>query len=141
MSYAQQSTRYREMEVLSASPGQLVVILYDHLIASLRRARLGIEDDNVEQRIAYLDKSRAAVTELLVTLDEAKGGAIATNLRSLYSWILTELLDIGMRPDVHRLDKVIAIAGELRDAFAQIADAAAMSQPVTWVPAKGSRSS
>ena len=130
MSYAQQSTRYREMEVLSASPGQLVVILYDHLIASLRRARLGIEDTNVEQRVAYLDKSRAAVTELLVTLDEAKGGAIATNLRSLYSWILSELLDIGMRPDVHRLDKVIAIAGELRDAFAQIGDAAAKPQPV-----------
>src|SRR5918911_4121053 len=134
MNYAQQSTRYREMEVLSASPGQLVVILYDHLIASLRRARLGIEDNNVEQRVAYLDKSRAAVTELLVTLDEAKGGAIATNLRSLYSWILTELLDIGMRPDVHRLDKVIAIAGELRDAFSQITDAAAKPQPVTLAP-------
>ena len=130
MTYAQQSTRYREMEVLSASPGQLVVILYDHLLASLRRARLAIEGNNVEQRVAYLDKSRAAVTELLVTLDEAKGGAIATNLRSLYSWILSELLDIGMRPDVHRLDKVIAIAGELRDAFAQIADAAAKPQPV-----------
>ena len=131
MTYVQQSTRYREMEVLSASPGQLVVILYDHLLASLRRARLGIEDNNVEQRVAYLDKSRAAITELLVTLDEAKGGAIATNLRSLYSWILTELLDIGMRPDVHRLDKVIAIAGELRDAFAQIADTAAKPQPVS----------
>ena len=130
MTYAQQSTRYREMEVLSASPGQLVVILYDHLLASLRRARLAIEGNNVEQRVAYLDKSRAAVTELLVTLDQAKGGAIATNLRSLYSWILTELLDIGMRPDVHRLDKVIAIAGELRDAFAQIAEAAPKPQSV-----------
>ena len=131
MTYAQQSTRYREMEILSASPGQLVVILYDHLLASLRRARLAIEGNNVEQRVAYLDKSRAAVTELLVTLDQAKGGAIATNLSSLYSWILSELLDIGMRPDVHRLDKVIGIAGELRDAFAQIADAAARPQPVT----------
>jgi flagellar secretion chaperone FliS len=130
MSYAQRSTRYREMEVLSASPGQLVVILYDHLLASLRRARLAIEGNNFEQRVAYLDKSRAAVTELLVTLDQAKGGAIATNLSSLYSWILSELLDIGLRPDVQRLDKVIGIAGELRDAFAQIADAAAMPQPV-----------
>ncbi len=130
MTYAQQSTRYREMEVLSASPGQLVVILYDHLLASLRRARLAIEGNNIEQRVTYLDKSRAAVTELLVTLDQAKGGAIATNLRSLYVWILSELLDIGVRPDVHRLDRVIGIAGELRDAFAQIADAAAMPQPV-----------
>jgi flagellin-specific chaperone FliS len=52
-------------------------------------------------------------------------------LSSLYSWILAELLDIGMRPEVHRLDKVIGIAGELRDAFAQIADAAGKPQPVT----------
>ena len=129
MTYAQQSTRYREMEVLSASPGQLVVILYDHLLASLRRARLAIEGNNVEQRVAYLDKSRAAVTELLVTLDQAKGGAIATNLSSLYAWILSELLDIGARPDVHRLDRVIGIAGELRDAFAQVAEAATKSLP------------
>ena len=130
MTYAQQSTRYREMEVLSASPGQLVVILYDHLLASLRRARLAIEGNNIEQRVLYLDKSRAAVTELLVTLDQAKGGAIATNLRSLYVWILSELLDIGARPDVHRLERVIGIAGELRDAFAQVAEVAPKPQSV-----------
>jgi flagellar protein FliS len=131
MSYATQASRYREMEVASATPGQLVVIVYDHLLVCLRRARMAMEAGNLEQRIEYLDKGRTVLSELLITLDQAKGGAIAANLSGLYAWILRELIDIGMRPDVQRLDKVIGIVGELRDAFAAIADAAGKPQGVT----------
>ena len=123
MSYgsARQATRYREMEIMSAAPGQLVVILYDHLLVTLRRARMAIEAGDVEARGELLEKSRAVVTELLVTLDRERGGDIARNLSGLYSFILSELVQAGVRPSAERLDRVTVMVGELRDAFAQIA--------------------
>ena len=123
MSYgsARQATRYREMEIMSAAPGQLVVILYDHLLVTLRRARMAIEAGDVEARGELLEKARAVVTELLVTLDHDRGGDIARNLSGLYSFILSELVQAGVRPSAERLDRVTVMVGELRDAFAQIA--------------------
>ena len=43
MTYSRQASRYRETEVLTATPGQLVVLLYDHMLLSLRRARTAME--------------------------------------------------------------------------------------------------
>ncbi len=118
MSYTSQAAAYREMEVLSATPGQLVVILYDHLLVSLRRARLAVDAGNFEMRSSTLEKCRAILTELLVTLDEERGGSIARELSGLYTFILAELVDVGVRPDVVRLDRLTAVVTELREAFA-----------------------
>ena len=127
MSYGRQATRYREMEVLSASPGQLVVMLYDHMLVSLRRARVAMQDRDYEQRGEQLERARSVLTELLVTLDRERGGAVAENLAALYTFILGELVQVGVVGDEARLDRVIQMIAELREAFSQIAvpDAAA----------------
>jgi flagellar protein FliS len=121
MSYGRQATRYREMEVLSASPGQLVVLLYDHMLVSLRRARVAMQERNFEQRGELLERARSVLTELLVTLDRERGGAVAENLAALYSFLLGELVQVGVVGDEARLDRVIHMIAELREAFAQIA--------------------
>jgi flagellar secretion chaperone FliS len=121
MTYATQAAQYREMQVMTASPEQLVVIVFDHVLVSLRRARHAIENFKVDARIEYLDKARQGISELLVTLNTDKGGAIAGNLAALYSFVLTELTDIGRHPGLERLDRVVGIIDELRSAFATIA--------------------
>lgn len=120
MSYAavaRQAARYRESEVLSASPGQLVVIVYDHLIVNLKRARLLLAPADTSARSDALERARAAVTELLVTIDREKGGAIAAQLVSLYAFLLSELSVLGVKPEADRLDAIIGMVSELRDAF------------------------
>jgi len=121
MSYGRQASRYREMEVLSATPGQLVVLLYDHLLMSLRRARTAMDAHDLEQLSESLEKGRTALTELLVTLDRERGGEVAANLAALYSFLLGELVQVGIRGDAARLDRVTRMIGELRDAFAHLA--------------------
>lgn len=132
-SYAKQATRYREMEVLSATPGQLVVLLYDHLLVTLRRARVATDAGDATLRCDLIDKSRNVVTELLVTLDTDKGGDVARNLSGLYTFLLSELVTLGVKPDVQRLDRLSAIVGELREAFAQIAVTAPAREPAVAV--------
>jgi flagellar protein FliS len=119
--FAKQAARYREAEVLSASPAQLVVIVYEHLLINLRRARLQLAAADAEARSESLARARAALTELLVSLDEDKGGELAARLRALYLFFLGELSVLGVKPDAQRLDAIIGLAGELHEAFAQVA--------------------
>lgn len=122
--FAKQAARYRESEVLSATPAQLVVIVYDHLLVNLRRARLLVAEKDVMARSDALERARASLSELLVTLDHDRGGDIAGRLSAIYTFMLGELSVLGVKPDVARLDGVIALATELHDAFSQVAKSA-----------------
>lgn len=112
---------YREREVRTASPGQLVVIVYDHILASLARAQAAHAAGNLERRIEGVSRARDGIVELLATLDLEQGGAIASQLRALYSFVLTQLADAGARFDERKLERIAAMIRELRDAFATIA--------------------
>jgi flagellar protein FliS len=115
-------TAYRETEILSATPGRLVVLTFDGLLAALARARVGIAVQNHDVRIAGFDRARLMLGELLAALDYSRGGDIAKQLSGLYVFLLGELITLGVHPDVKKLDRIIGIVGELRDAFHQIAD-------------------
>jgi flagellar secretion chaperone FliS len=121
MSYSQANV-YREREVLTASPEKLVVITYDHVLANLRRARTAIETRDVVQRVHAIGNAREGVMELLVATDVERGGQMTDNLRALYAFALREILAIGRSPDVSRLDAIANVIGDLRDAFATIAN-------------------
>jgi flagellar secretion chaperone FliS len=117
MSYATQSSSYREMEIHAASPHKLVVIVFEQLVVNLERARIAMERNDVELRVKSLGRARDIVTELLGTLDFEQGGRIAVELADLYQYMLYELVDVGMRGDLYTMRKLVSIATQLRDGF------------------------
>jgi flagellar protein FliS len=117
MSYASQSSSYREMEIQSASPARLVVIVFEQLVVNLERARIAMERQDIELRVTSLRRARGLVTELLTTLDFERGGPLANQLAELYQFMLYELVDIGQRGDVVTMRKLVNIAKSLRDGF------------------------
>jgi flagellar secretion chaperone FliS len=118
--YASQASRYRDAELLSASPGQLVVMLYDKMLLTLRRARIACEARRIEERCDLLMKASDMITELRISLDHEQGGAISAQLDGLYGFMLRELFEANRLQDAAKIDVVIRIAGELRDAFATV---------------------
>ena len=118
--YANQAARYRNAELESASPGQLVVMLFDKILLTLRRARLAIESRSIEDRVELLLKANEMITELRVSLDFEQGGAIAQNLDALYAFSLRQLFEASRTGDAAKIDGVVRVMDELRDAFAQI---------------------
>jgi len=122
MSYASQAANYRDLEILSATPERLVVLMFDHLVIQLERARIGTERSDLELQVASLNKARAIVGELLATLDFEKGGAIAPQLADLYQFLLVELIDVGQRGDITMMRRLAAIASTLRDGFVGAAE-------------------
>ena len=118
MTYPSRASKYREMQVMSATPARLTVLLIEHLEVVLRRAQTAIRNEQIELRVSNMARSREIVSELLGTLDLERGGDIAIDLSMLYGFLLSELVDVGSRRDAVRLGRLIGIVNTLSTAFA-----------------------
>lgn len=124
MSYGAKSA-YRDIEVLSASPARLVVIVYDFLLVNLRRTNIALETRQAELFSVSIGKSQEALAELMGELDMERGGQIARELGALYSFFIGSLIDVSRTKDARLLARVTAQVTELRDAFAEVAASSA----------------
>ncbi|MEA2178270.1 MAG: flagellar secretion chaperone FliS, partial [Solirubrobacteraceae bacterium] len=74
---------YREAAVLTASPAQLVVMLYDGMERFLRQAEIVMAEGAVVHANDRMQKAEAILDELLRTLDKS-AGLLAERLEAIY---------------------------------------------------------
>jgi flagellar protein FliS len=110
--------RYLADAVSTASPGALLVMLYDRLVLDLRRA--ADAQEAVDRTIAteQIRHAQQIIAELRSSL-RMDGWEGADNLASLYGFILAELIAVNLEPDHHRLRAVEQIVTGLRDSWHQ----------------------
>ena len=97
------------------------------MLHTLRRARVANDARQIELRCELLLKASDMIEELRLALDHERGGIIAANLDQLYGFMLRELMEANRLQDSARIDVALRIAGELRDAFAQVVAGGAAS--------------
>ena len=117
MTYEDRTSRYRETEVLSSSPERLIPLLYEQLLACLKRGSLCIERDDVEGRYKALGKASDIVIELISALDFEQGGDIAKRLASLYGFWAKEISEAGRADDTNRIDRVAEMVASLHESW------------------------
>ena len=110
---------YREAAVLTASPVQLVVMLYDGVERFLRQAEVVMAEGNVTQTHDRMQRAEAIIDELIATLDHSAGD-IADRLNALYLYSRRTLGEARIERNPEKIDHVDKIIAELRDAWAQI---------------------
>jgi len=113
---------YRESSVMTASPTQLVVMLYDGAGRFLRQAELAADEGAWRHALDRLDKADAIIEELLVTLDTS-AGEVAARLQGIYVFCKRLLIEARLERDVEPIRRTAALLAELRDAWAEIAAA------------------
>lgn len=124
MSAGGYADRYQSTQVLTASRGRLVVLVFDLLLATLRRARYAVEQKDEELRLSQLATAREAINELMAALDHSQG-ELAGRLHALYDFMLHSLLTVrgtDAAADLAQLEAVARMAAELREAFDAVAD-------------------
>jgi len=118
----QQPKSYKKLQVETASPIGLVVMLYDRAIVLLNKARKEIDEKQYEAKGHTLDKASDIILELLTTLDKDKGGEIASSLTNLYNFILREITDANSSLKTKHLDNACKILSELRESWESVKD-------------------
>lgn len=110
---------YRESAVLSAQPEQLVVMLYDGARRFLHQASVAMGDQQIELSHRKLRRAEDILLHLRDALDMEQG-EIAVRLESIYLFCESYLMQARLDRDPAKVDRVSAMLGELRDAWAAI---------------------
>jgi flagellar protein FliS len=114
---------YQEQAILTATPGQLVVLLYDGIVRFLRQADAAMGEQAIAHSHDRLNRAEAIIDELQATLDMSQG-SISENLEGIYVFWKRCIWEIRIERDREKLERVIAMVGSLREAWAQIAQSA-----------------
>jgi len=112
---------YLESRILSASPLDLVNILYEHAILDIEQARQSLARGDVAARSRSISKAIAIIGELQSSLDHEAGGEIASNLAQLYQYMRARLTAGNLRQSDSPLAEVASLLESLGDAWRAIA--------------------
>jgi flagellar secretion chaperone FliS len=113
---------YRESSVLTASPEQLVVMLYDGAGRFLRQADAALGEGAFDHAHDRLRRGEAIIDELLATLDMDQG-QVAERLQAIYIYCKRCLGEARKEREAEKIRLVVRLLGELREAWAHVATA------------------
>jgi flagellar protein FliS len=121
MNPATAADQYLRTQVRSSAPLELVVLLYDAALRAMTTAREAMGRRDIPGRRTALSKAMAIVNELQTALDMERGGAIASDLDRLYTWVNSRLLDAVVKQDAAPIEEAQRVLETLRGAWHTIA--------------------
>jgi flagellar protein FliS len=113
---------YKKSQVETVDQLSLILMLYNRAILLLGKAREEISEKKHEEKHESLTKACNIVLELMQSLDQDKGGEIATSLSRLYGFVVHEILDADTNLNIKALDMAITTLSELRTSWEDIKD-------------------
>ncbi|MHC2595663.1 flagellar protein FliS [Kluyvera sp. 1366] len=110
-----------ESSVMSANQQQLVTLLFDGAISALVRARLFMQDNNIQGKGNSISKAINIIEGgLKQGLDEQSGDDLTDNLLGLYSYMVRRLVQANLRNDVEALEEVEGLLRNISDAWKEV---------------------
>ena len=121
---------YATTQISTASSVQVVVLLYDGAISSMKLAQEGIVRLNFHDKARFLDRALRVVGELSASLNMEDGGVVAKDLRRLYEYIQFELTQANLKNEPGHLEGPIRCMTVIREAWQELAIQGATPQAV-----------
>jgi flagellar protein FliS len=115
--YAQQ--QYNQNSIATASPEQILIMLYDGAIRFTRQAIAASEQNNHSEKLGRISKVFAIIVEFSNTLNHDIGGEIAADLDGLYQFMLRELSKARNETDEKKLRVVEGLLVDLRKTWGE----------------------
>lgn len=111
--------------VHNATPHQLICMLFDGLLQSVRTAQGALERAEIATKGEQLGRAVRILEEgLKGSLDMQKGGEVAANLRALYDYCVGRLTDANLKNDGAALAEVTRLIEPVADGWRQMGTAA-----------------
>ncbi|HHT49613.1 MAG TPA: flagellar export chaperone FliS [Firmicutes bacterium] len=111
--------RYRQTQVETAGPLELIIMMYDGAIRFCNQAKGAIQEDNYNEANRLLQRAQDIVDELNFSLN-MEAGEIANRLRSLYDFINSKLIEANVNKDPALIDQMVELLTELRSSWSEL---------------------
>ncbi len=114
-----------ETGVAAASPHELIVMLFDGAIVSLKSAIQLMNAGDIPGKGSAISKAILIIDGgLRASLNKTAGGQIAINLDSLYEYMSLQLLQANLKNRLELLHEVLALLEDLRSSWNAIGPSA-----------------
>lgn len=107
--------KYQQSSLKTATPAQLVIMLYDGAIRFINQGIEGIESKRYDQANLYLCKAQAVINELTASLNYDY--PIAKDLARIYEYMLYKLVQGNIRKNAEFCREIVGHLKELRETW------------------------
>lgn len=124
MQYDKVAKSYKAQSVQTASPGKLVLMLFDGCLRFTLAAKKAFDEEEFTKRNEDINnnliRAQNIVTELQSSLDMSVPGDLPGTLFRLYDFVMHKLQQANLKKDPAPISEAEKIINELRDAWAEM---------------------
>lgn len=113
MAYRNAAQIYGQNKVMTASPAELTLMLYEGAIKFCNKAIEGVKEKNIQKAHDNICKVENIIVEFQATLDHKY--EVAKDFDIIYDYIYRKLVEANMHKDVEVLEEVLSELRDLRD--------------------------
>lgn len=113
MAYRNAAQIYGQNKVMTASPAELTLMLYEGAIKFCNKAIEGVKEENIQKAHDNICKVENIIVEFQATLDHKY--EVAKDFDIIYDYIYRKLVEANMHKDVEVLEEVLSELRDLRD--------------------------
>ena len=109
---------YANSKIMTASPAELTLMLYDGAIKFCNIAIMGIEENDIEKAHNNIIKVERIVREFLNTLDHRY--PVAKDFENVYNYLILRLHEANIKKDAEILQEVLKHLRTMRDTWKEV---------------------
>ena len=113
---------YLRTKVLTATPEQLQLMLYDGAIRFAEQARTALQDKNYEKSYNLISRVQKILTEMSASLKHDVFPELCGKLSSLYNFAYRKLIEANIDHTVESLDEALNVLRFQRETWAMLLD-------------------
>ncbi len=110
--------QYNTNKILTASPAELTLMLYEGAIKFCNIAIVGIEQGNIQKAHDNIMKTQKIIEEFQITLDRKY--EVAKDFDAVYNYLIMRLREANMKKDAAILEEVLKHLRTMRDAWKEV---------------------
>lgn len=109
---------YNNSKIMTASPAELTLMLYEGAIKFCNIAIMGVEENNIEKAHNNIIKVERIITEFQATLDDKY--EVAKDFNNVYNYIQERLREANVKKDKEILEEVLTHLRTMRDTWKEV---------------------
>lgn len=110
--------QYNNSKILTASPAELTLMLYEGAIKFCNIAIMGIEQNDMEKAHKNIVKVQKILEEFRATLDRSY--SVAEDYDRIYVYLLKRLVEANIKKDISILEEVNMHLRSVRDTWKEV---------------------
>jgi len=123
--------RYKNVQVKTSSPGELLVMLYDGLFRFLTEAKLCMEKGERARAGERISRCHQIFQQLLNGLNREHAPELCENLQRLYMFCMSHIVQSNIQQDPEKLMEVMRVLTPLREAWTTVVRGSQAAAPAS----------